>query len=391
MNDVLELTPALLLEQSQEMNSLKAAYDNLFGNITSELQGINSSWSELLANNFSGKIGAAQKTFLGSLTMLENSASAAKIVADTFADADTGWAAKLGGSSLQTLQSALTSVLPSAIKGDYAYAGEFLNEVATGGEDSARKMGTGEKVLKTAMALGKGALATIGCVGAWAGALGTGGLAIPGAAISTAFTANTLASCGSDVYNMWFGNEALVGEVNILKESMTTAGGDLSEMLIGNRDVGELVGKSVYNVGQTYTDIVNAKGIKSLFLGEIGTSSDLVATKDKLLSKTPAAQYGKIAQNDVTGETVVEAVKEVPKALSGGWDILKHTPIQELGKDCKLLSYEIPNLVEVYEGGELLYKMGVGVENMVRDGAEFLYKCPEYIENFQKNVRYAVW
>lgn len=372
MNDILELTPALLLEQSQEMSSLKAAYDDLFGSITAELNGINSSWSALLANNFSSKIGAAQKTFLGSLTMLQNSAAATKTVADTFAEADVGWASKLGASSLQSMHSALIGAVPEEFRGNTPYVREILDRVANGGQRQ-RALTTPEKALKTLAAVGKGAFAAIGCAGTWAAAVGTGGLAIPGAAISTAFTANTLASCGSDIYNMWFGDESKVGKVNYLKDGMTQVGGDLGEML-GNRDVGELVGKGVYNVGNIYTDVTNAKGVKSLLFGEIGGTSNLVEAKDKLLSKTPAAQYGKVAQSDVTGETVVKAVKEVPKALSGGWDILTKTPIQEIGKDCKLLSYEIPNIADVYEGGELLYKIGAGTESVLRDGAEFMYK-----------------
>lgn len=56
MQDLFELTPELLLEQSQEMSSLCTAYENLFAKITSDLRGMNGSWSDLLANNFSGKI-----------------------------------------------------------------------------------------------------------------------------------------------------------------------------------------------------------------------------------------------------------------------------------------------------------------------------------------------
>ena len=55
MQDLFELTPELLLEQSQEMTSLCADFENLFANISSDLKGANDSWSDLLAHNFSGK------------------------------------------------------------------------------------------------------------------------------------------------------------------------------------------------------------------------------------------------------------------------------------------------------------------------------------------------
>ena len=98
MQDLFELTPELLLEQSQEMFSLCSAYENLFGSISSDLNGINGSWSDLLSNNFAGKIGSAQKTFSGALTMFHNSASSVRSVAETAQEMDTAWASKIGGS-----------------------------------------------------------------------------------------------------------------------------------------------------------------------------------------------------------------------------------------------------------------------------------------------------
>lgn len=98
MQDLFELTPELLLEQSQEMFSLCSAYENLFSNISSDLNGINGSWSDLLSNNFSGKIGSAQKAFSGALSMLQNSANSARSVAETAQEMDTAWASKISSS-----------------------------------------------------------------------------------------------------------------------------------------------------------------------------------------------------------------------------------------------------------------------------------------------------
>lgn len=97
MSDLNQLDTGLLLSQSQEMLSLKAAYDDLFANIAQDLQGINSNWSSLLANNFAGKISSAQRTFLGTLGMLQNSAGSAAMVANAFAEFDMTQAAKIMG------------------------------------------------------------------------------------------------------------------------------------------------------------------------------------------------------------------------------------------------------------------------------------------------------
>lgn len=109
MQDLFELTPELLLEQSQEMSSLCSAYENLFGNISTDLNGINESWSDLLSNNFSGKIGSAQKTFSGALTMLQNSAATARSVAETMQEMDNTWASKISGSKADQILSDLSN------------------------------------------------------------------------------------------------------------------------------------------------------------------------------------------------------------------------------------------------------------------------------------------
>ncbi len=99
MSDLFELNPELLLEQSQEMMNLHASYESLFSNITSDLQGVNSSWSDLLSNNFSGKISSAQKSFVGALKMLQNSANKSNYVAETALQFDAAWATRFSGSS----------------------------------------------------------------------------------------------------------------------------------------------------------------------------------------------------------------------------------------------------------------------------------------------------
>lgn len=85
----IKLSPELLLQQSQEMLSLKTEYESLFQNTLSDLQGVNSSWSEFLSNNFTAKIQSAQKSFSGVETMLQNGAYAASLAANGLSSIDS--------------------------------------------------------------------------------------------------------------------------------------------------------------------------------------------------------------------------------------------------------------------------------------------------------------
>ena len=81
----IKLTPEELTAQSAEMASLQSEYEGLFRQVTNSLNGINESWSENLASNFSGKIQSAQKSFSSVANMLLNGSSAARIGSLTFA------------------------------------------------------------------------------------------------------------------------------------------------------------------------------------------------------------------------------------------------------------------------------------------------------------------
>lgn len=83
MADIL-LTTELLLQQSAEMNSLQQEYAALFTQVTGSLEGVNESWSENLARNFSGKIQMSQKAFSNVTGMLSDGSGTAQGVARTF-------------------------------------------------------------------------------------------------------------------------------------------------------------------------------------------------------------------------------------------------------------------------------------------------------------------
>lgn len=97
MADILELTPQLLIEQSQELAQLKESYDGLFQAVISDLNGVNSCWSELLANNFSGKIQSAQQSFNGILAMLQNGVSAVGLATSQLGTSDKSLANMING------------------------------------------------------------------------------------------------------------------------------------------------------------------------------------------------------------------------------------------------------------------------------------------------------
>lgn len=108
MADILEISPELLLQQSQQMQQLKLSYEALMEKMLADITGINGSWSQLLANNFTAKIADAQKSFSGVTAMLQNGADAATMAATTLSQGDTTLAARLVG-TFTTPQSVLST------------------------------------------------------------------------------------------------------------------------------------------------------------------------------------------------------------------------------------------------------------------------------------------
>lgn len=84
----IELTPVELINQSSELSMLAEKYESLFSSVGSILTTVNSGWSEVLSNNFEGKITAAQKSFTGIVSALANGADIANKSAVSFEDVD---------------------------------------------------------------------------------------------------------------------------------------------------------------------------------------------------------------------------------------------------------------------------------------------------------------
>ncbi len=88
----IKITPELLKNQAILLSSLQEEYEALFSSVTSDLNRMNGNWSSLLANNFSGKINSAQKSFSNVTSMLEAGAKAATESAQSFTDVDKAMA-----------------------------------------------------------------------------------------------------------------------------------------------------------------------------------------------------------------------------------------------------------------------------------------------------------
>lgn len=124
----IQLTPAELLAQSQEMLSLQKDYDELFGRTETVLRQVNENWSARLANNFAGKLLSAQKSFSQVSAMLGQGGQLAADSANTFESMDSLLArAVLGGGT--------AGAAVSLASGTAERSGEVLGS-QTAGNDS---------------------------------------------------------------------------------------------------------------------------------------------------------------------------------------------------------------------------------------------------------------
>ena len=93
----IEIDPALLMQQSGQMEKIASSLQSLLDGVLGDLKNVSASWSDKLSNNFAGKIGSAQKSFLGSLNMLKISADSTKRAAAALTEFEQRWAQRMGG------------------------------------------------------------------------------------------------------------------------------------------------------------------------------------------------------------------------------------------------------------------------------------------------------
>ena len=97
MANRIEVDPALLMQQSGQMEKIASSLQSLLDGVLGDLKNVSASWSDKLSNNFAGKIGSAQKSFLGSLNMLKISADSTKRAAAALTEFEQRWAQRMGG------------------------------------------------------------------------------------------------------------------------------------------------------------------------------------------------------------------------------------------------------------------------------------------------------
>ena len=252
-------------------------------------------------------------------------------------------------------------------------------------EEQASRMNAWQKVWKTGAAVLSIAGAGVAAAASWAVAGGTAGFGAPGAILVSGYSLNTIASSGTDLYNIWFGDQKKVGKVNYLKSGLTEGGGDLTEMLCGNRAVGEMIGKGVYAAGNFASGIISARSLVVLHGGgtpRYGSGTELTSlddfAKNQVIGDLPHNKVAKYLQSGmldgkyiskydvstgkyltdteaflkgVTGngfiDTGVKAIKEIPTAVKGYWELIKNPSLGSLSYDLKMLGCEIENLTEV--------------------------------------------
>lgn len=256
------------------------------------------------------------------------------------------------GSILNTGPEAITAVDASCKselttwfdRTDY-HVGNFFADIKTGAEnvidywvDDYKSKGWSYKVVQSVKAIGKAAPAIIGCAASWAAAPWS-----PTTWLGTAYAINDGISMCMDLHNIWNENYEEVGTVNLLKDTLVKNGGELSKMLGGDEKIGELIGGGIYYMGEIVNIANSAKNLKS-----------------------------QVIQSDFSFTTVKDAVKETPKAWKGLWDIATNSPITEVAKDFKLLTYTMPNIVDTVSAVGLLDDVGSKTASLCEKGIDLV-------------------
>ena len=263
-------------------------------------------------------------------------------------------------------------------RGGY-YGKDFYTKVKTAVEtpikywvNDYKNKGVSYKIIQSIAAIGRAAPAVIGCAVSWATAPWA-----PSTWLSTAYGVNAAISMWADLDNIWNENYDQVGKVNMLKDALVDGGGELSKMVCGNEKIGELVGNGVYTLGAITTTVTNAGNLNTL-KGRTMTTDPMKQVGDKIKSKLGGGEKGvfglrgQVIQSDYSWENVKGAVKEAPKAVKGVWDIFTNSPISEVSKDLKLLSYTVPNVAETISAVELLGDVANTTAELTKTGIEFV-------------------
>lgn len=125
----IQLTPAELLAQSQEMLSLQNEFQSLFTQTENILGQVNQNWSTNLANNFAGKLTSAQKSFAQIVSLLQQGGTLAATSAKTFESMDSLLSKVMSGDAVSSIAGSIGGV---GVAGAAAAAGAAIGNAVAG-------------------------------------------------------------------------------------------------------------------------------------------------------------------------------------------------------------------------------------------------------------------
>lgn len=250
----------------------------------------------------------------------------------------------------------------------YAASGEvYTRPVDPPKEESTPKMSTWTKIWKTGAAALSIGTTTITMAATWALAGVTAGVGAPGAALVTLYSVNTIANKSTDIYNIWHGDEAKVGKINYMKDAMAEGGGNLAEMLGVDRDIGEMLGKGLYGIGDIASGVTSGRCVATI-KGErlLTTAGD--DFKNKLIEKyVPWVKWDKYRQSEMFNlkkvtltskplsvferltrvgfvDTGLAALEELPEALADYSDVVRKFDANTIVEELESLDEKFENL-----------------------------------------------
>lgn len=364
----IELTPAELQSQAAEMGALRSEYEALFSGVRSILKTTDSAWSTDLSSNFSGKIISLQNGGAHILEGLQLGEMTALQCAQGFESVDSVLARNIADEKQKILQEnakivqaagSAASILSnvSAGGGDFGGGGgggrveeptswldrlkqnakNKVDEIKTG---VAKKLEKGNQVVSAiwqglkadyenkgdtwkALNASKGVITAVGGLVAIVGAVTLSGASlgfgVGAASVAGVYGVNAVTQGLADVWNSFAGKSDQIGQVNPLKDALTGLGGAIGNT-IGQKDIGENIGKMIYTVGSL---IPTAAGISGL--------AENVKKANVTDLKGCVSVLKKVGET--TSKLSVGAISAIGEVFTPGETYSESTLVRKYGKD----------------------------------------------------------
>ena len=209
-----------------------------------------------------------------------------------------------------------------------------------------------EKIYKTGKAVVTIAGSAVAIAAMWGLTAGSAGIGTPLAALGTIYAGDAIINATCDIIDLWGGNPGHAGKNHALQDAMKNGGKDLGRML-GNEELGEIIGNGIYYTGKVVS-----------------------------VAATIEAVAGKVIQGPDMAAEASKAVHEVKTGFGGVVDIVTHTAlnpslnpktiISPVLYDMQLLGYEIPHVVNVLEGVQILREVADTSKSLFEAGASYI-------------------